>query len=188
MVMKRSSILPGYILLALVIMASANLSSAQNGWNRKVTNTQYRLSGKEIVQRVIEIENKSDENLWLFFEKDSVGSNRNIIRKRFFRSPSGEMSLFQWMVDGNVNWGELCPDIYDRWFFKIIPPHDSFHIVLIGNDISKFEHVEKQIRILTQLEMQDIHGGFKCITAPKTHPSYQENIITIPIELFESNE
>ena len=86
--------------------------------------------GKEIVHIITyQFQNKSNKELWLWFEKDDVSklSDSLVIRKHFLTT-KGEVNLYQIGVDGSVN--SFIPDLFNS-FLKAIPPNEKFSVIII---------------------------------------------------------
>lgn len=140
---------------------------------------------------IYEIKNLSDDNLWILFEHDRTMTTKQLIRLRFKKSNYGGMSMFHWMIDGEVDWSRFVPDLYGT-FFKILPPEQSFFIYIHCNNDDY--SILGDIRILPNLEVKESFNLLSKVSA-KIKPSYQPNIMVIkegeilsspPEKLFDS--
>lgn len=84
------------------------------------------------------------------------------------------MTLFQWMADGNVNWGECYVEVYST-FFKILPPNHVFTIV-ISSPI--YSDIKDQIRIIPNEEIKKFFSPLSNIR-PGDKPSYQSHVLIL---------
>lgn len=124
---------------------------------------------------IYEIKNISDDNLWILFEHDLTMTTEQLIRLRFKKNVYGGMSMFQWMMDDDVDWSRFVPDLYDT-FFKILPPGQSFYICIYdNNDKNK---IIGDIRILSNIEIKKTFNLLSKIPADKK-TSYQPTCINI---------
>ena len=125
----------------------------------------------------IEIKNETTENIMILFERDTTMTNNELIRSRFMTRIPGGMSYYEWLFDGNVNWGNHCRGLYST-FFKILPPDQTFTIIQrvdYGQDQDDFKKIA---RIITADEMRTLFSILVRLE-PDVKPSYQPNILVI---------
>lgn len=161
-------------LIITILLSTTFCVSAQTDYNISYREEPVIIEGDSIRQFICEIQNKSNNNIWILFESDSTLTNKEIIYHRFKkRVPSG-MSMYQWMVDGNVNWNNFVPDL-NSTFFKILPPNEIFNI------ISSHNFSGNLIPCLRIITTEEIISYFHALAnlSPTIYPSYQLNVLLI---------
>lgn len=136
----------------------------------------YAVDSVRHAEWILEIKNIADENIWILFENDDTISDKTLINNRFRSRRDGGMSLYHWMVDGNVNWGEPCLDLFSD-FFKILPPNESFYVVS-ESDSAMFKELKNKLRVLSNSEIKLIFKPLSLIEHT-AKPSYQPNVLII---------
>jgi hypothetical protein len=160
--------------LILLALLNFSIDSSAQSSIRKMSDC-YKINGMICQQNLLQIENVSDENIWIFFEPDTTLTDNELILSRFKYKGEGDMSLYQWITDGNVNWGNLCPEL-DSLFFKILTPNQKFNIVYIGDNIECFDEISQKLRIITNSEIRQIYKPLSQISATDP-PAFQPDVI-----------
>ena len=163
--------------IVVLITLLLNISSAaHNSYEIEITESPLISNEVIIKQSIMTIENVSCQNIWILIEKDTSLTNKELINRRFKYRNEGDMSLFQWMVDGNVNWSGFVLRL-DSTFFKILAPGLTFTMISVDNPM--YELIE-YIRIISGEEMKELFNALSTLP-PDTTPSYQPDVIYIPL-------
>lgn len=126
----------------------------------------------------IDIKNETAENIWILIEKDTTVTNIEMINQRFKRRPpTGGMSYYEWIFDGNVIWATPTLELYSR-FFKILPPGETFTIAKKQKSHTEETDFIKYVRVITSAEMRTLFKVLVQLT-PDTEPSYQPNVLVV---------
>lgn len=165
------------IFLFFTVKSFSNNLSESDHFVLKHFDVCYEANDTTATSSIIEIQNISTENVWIFVEQDHDITDHDLIVNRFLRRNGGDMNLFQWMSDGNVHWESFCANIYDKLFFKILEPNTSFCIVVLENKKST-KALLNQIRIISSQKLRSIFDPLTKFPA-LTPPSYQPNIIIL---------
>lgn len=160
------------VLIALLLNIS---SAAHNSYEIEITRSPLISNEILINQSIITIKNVSCQNIWILIEKDTSLTNKELINRRFKYRNEGDMSLFQWMVDGEVDWSRFVTNI-DSTFFKILAPGLTFTMISVDNSVYK---LIEYIRIISGEEMKELFKALSTLP-PDITPSYQPDVIYIP--------
>lgn len=160
------------VLIALLLNIS---SAAQKSYEIEITRSPLISNEILINQSIITIKNVSCQNIWILIEKDTSLTNKELINRRFKYRNEGDMSLFQWMVDGEVDWSRFVTNI-DSTFFKILAPGLTFTMISVDNSVYK---LIEYIRIISGEEMKELFKALSTLP-PDITPSYQPDVIYIP--------
>lgn len=163
------------IILLILVLISLTAKS-EDRYKLELTQMPLISQTDRIIQYMITIKNISNQNLWIFFEDDPDLIDRDIIVNRFKRNNGGDMSLFQWMADINVDWEFFIPEL-NSTFFKILSPGLKFTIISTKPQI-QLTLIEK-LRILSNDDIAVIFHPLSTFP-PETPPSYQPDVLLIP--------
>lgn len=175
--MKSISSINSFILLILLISWHTNIVEGKQPYSIREFNECFVIDSVKHVEHVLKIKNEANENLWILFEQNDTISDKTLIYQRFRNRKDGDMGLYQWMVDGNVNWGKPCLDLYTE-FFKILPPNESFYIVSDTNHNRLYIELINAMHVLSNTEIRQIFKPLSNIK-PTNPPAYQPNILLI---------
>lgn len=130
-----------------------------------------------IIQTDLKITNNDSISCLIMFEQDTCLTDSTAIYNRFIHR-KGDMSLIQWILDGNVVW-DSWKDILYETFFKILAPNHSFEVIFITQPNGKpFMISEKHLRIipLSTIERWKIMR----LISPDMKPAFQPDVLVIP--------
>ena len=162
--------------LFYIILFSSLLTRAEQPFCTSTVCVPLETPTDTVFQYINTIQNNSKNNAWVFFEKDTSMSNDKLIFFRLKHRPEGSMSMFEWIVDGNVNWGNVT---YELWstFIKIIPPNEKFTVVTLSGN-TNYELL-RALRVIPEEELIQIFSPLSVIK-PTDIPLYQQDIIVVP--------
>lgn len=172
----KTALFSAIFLLFSIVSFSNNLNEGDH-FVLKHFDVCYEANDTSTTSSIIEIQNISTENVWIFVEQDLDVTDHDLIVNRFLRRNGGDMNLFQWMSDGNVHWESFCANIYDKLFFKILEPNSSFYFVELRNE-KQTKALINQIRVFSSQKLRSIFNPLTKFPA-LTLPSYQPNIIIL---------
>lgn len=118
----------------------------------KVKNINYYILDKYTEVGMVKINNPLMEKVFIVFELDTIKSNRAIITERFKTRNNGNMSFYEWIIDGNVNAENFSPELYST-FFKILASKENFWIVTPCDTCLKLKNAISHIRIIPYSEL-----------------------------------
>lgn len=134
-------------------------------------------AGDSIVsQNMICLTNNSAENLWIFFEPDSLLSNDEMIYNRFQSKTESGLSLFNCIMD-EADWSNFIPDVNSS-FVKIIKPSETFTIVTLNCEL--IDSVINSLRIIPQEEIGNIFKPLLLIVDAVSPVIYNHNVLVLP--------
>ena len=168
------------IFSVLMVVLGSVLTKAGEVAPITTTRVSLNMSGDITSQYINAIHNNSEQRVWVFFEEDTTISNNQLIYNRLKHRPEGGMSMFEWIVDGNVNWDGFVLDMES--FIKIIPPGETFSIVTLHEPVN--EKILKMIRVIPDDEMIEYFHALSTIK-PTDTPLYQPNVIVLPVSHIE---
>ena len=121
--------------LILLALLNFSIDSSAQSSIRKMSDC-YKINGMICQQNLLQIENVSDENIWIFFEPDTTLTDNELILSRFKYKGEGDMSLYQWITDGEISVRNLtlCFSKYLRQIKNSI----LFILAIISSVLMKF--------------------------------------------------
>lgn len=171
--MKR--ILSSIVFILVFFTSFSNEILCNESYRIKDYSVCYMVNDSIMTMSIIEVQNLTPDYIWIFLNDNPDIDSKEFIYDRFIRKYDGDMSLFQWMIDGNVIWNNSCIDIFDRSFFKILSPNQNFYFVG-QSDSALIKRVKQEIKILTSNEIYNIYKPLSRFDN-LSRPSYQPNVV-----------
>lgn len=126
-------------------------------YSMTIESSDYFIDNDTVRSKSCIIKNLYTDTLWIMFEPDQNKSDYEFIKNSFFSRGHDSVKLFSYLLDGNVNW---TVGVFDT-FFKLIPPEQSFNILIEGDSISDIDLLINSIRIIPQSFIFDNFGLIK---------------------------
>lgn len=115
-------------------------------YSMTIESSNYFIDNDTVRSKFCTIRNLSKDTLWIMFEPDQNKSDYDFIKNTFFSRKHDSVKLFNYLLDGNVNW---TVGVFDT-FFKLIPPKQSFNILIEGDSTFDIDLLIDRIRIIPQ--------------------------------------
>lgn len=142
----------------------------------------YRQNDDWITSLVYKIENKNDETIWLWIDKNDVSglSNKEKFKKYFNTAlPSLQLTLLNIGFNGELGEYVLVPGT----FIKRIYPYQYFQLQIIGKGRfseqkiqNLIQYLDQRIVFMTECQLNEIKKG---ITEMRDCVFYKPNLITL---------
>ena len=180
------------IVLFFLVLSTSSLLKAQeinNTWEFQESQSEYSLDGKIITLHSYELTNKSNEYIWLWFDKGEIYPEAKTFLNLFYKN-IGDFSLMNIATDPNTTYYPPTPFYC---FVKRIHPNESFTITLIATDMDSVERdtLEKalmqSLRIYPQSNIAKVIQGLEFVVSRNSKSVfYDSNTIVIPLELLSA--
>lgn len=128
-----------------------------SNYSTHIESSNYFLDNDTVWSKLYTIKNTSNDTLWIMFDPKSDRSDHEFIKDLFFSRSYDGTRLFSTLLDGNVYWtiGVFCG------FFKLLPPKESFNIMIEGDSITDIDLLISKTRIIPQSFIFDNFGLIK---------------------------
>lgn len=122
-----------------------------------IESSNYFLDNDTVWSKFYTIKNTSNDTLWIMFDPKSDRSDNEFIKDLFFPRSYDGIRLFSALLDGNVYW---TIGVFGA-FFKLLPPKESFNIMIEGDSTTDIDLLISKARIIPQSFIFDNFGLIK---------------------------
>lgn len=181
--MKKFNIIIILLLCAFHLLAE----NTNDTISINISSNKLVIADEIYIQDVVQITNHSSNNVWIVFSDNYDCSNESVFQDKFLKiAKEGDMRFIDWILDNNVSWDNYENDIY-RYFFKILAPSQRFFIIYNHTEDKGPKDIVYSHRILSGNDFGRWKNKIEKIS-PTTKPSFQSEIISVPLRTNDKNK